>query len=156
MFCFSSDPTLLPAVSADSAILIDASSGKIIYEKQAELCLPMASTTKIMTALVALELADPESVVSVDPRAVGVEGSSAYLKAGEKLTLRDLVYCLMLASANDAAVAIAYALAGGIEEFAVLMNEKARELGLSKTNFETSFIVLPSIKTKKSKLPAIK
>jgi len=128
--------SILPSVSAKSAILIDASSGRIIYEKNAELRLPMASTTKIMTALVALEEGDPEATVEIDPRAVGIEGSSAYLVAGERLTLRELVYCLMLASANDAAAAIAYALSGGIEGFAALMNEKAVELGLSNTRFE--------------------
>ncbi len=127
--------SVLPSVSASSAILIDG-QGRILFEKSAQTRLPMASTTKIMTALVALENIDPDTVVSADSRAVGVEGSSVYLKAGEKLTVSDLLYCLMLASANDAAAAIAYAVAGGIDEFSALMNKKARELGLNDTHFE--------------------
>ena len=128
--------SLLPSVSAESAVLIEAAGGRVLYEKNARSAMPMASTTKIMTALVALEHGDPETTVSVDPRAVGVEGSSVYLKAGEKLTLRQLVYCLMLASANDAAEAIAYHISGSIEGFACLMNRKASELGLACTHFE--------------------
>ena len=134
--CHTFAYSVLPSVSAKSAILIDGATGKIIFEKNAELRLPMASTTKIMTALCTLEHADVEKTVSVDPRAVGIEGSSVYLKAGERITLRDLLYSLMLASANDAAAAIAYAVSGGIESFAALMNEKARELGLSDTHFD--------------------
>ena len=129
--------SLLPSVSARSAVLADADSGRVLFAKNADEKLPMASTTKIMTALVALEHADPSITVSVDARAVGIEGSSAYLFAGERLTLYDLIYCLMLASANDAAAAIAYAVAGGIPEFAELMNEKAKKLGLFSTRFET-------------------
>ena len=127
---------LIPSVSAQSAILTEAHSGRIIYEKNARIRMPMASTTKIMTALVALETGDPDATVTVDPRAVGVEGSSVYLKVGERMTLRELVFCLMLASANDAAAAIAYHISGSIEGFAELMNKKAAELGLSDTHFE--------------------
>lgn len=139
LFSFSfpaSAYSFLPSVSAKSAVLIDASTGKIIFEKSAELRMPMASTTKIMTALCALEHADFKAPVYVDPRAVGIEGSSAYLKAGERLTVEELLYCLMLSSANDAAAAIAYAISGSIDEFASLMNEKARELGLANTHFD--------------------
>ena len=132
----ASASSLLPSVSAESAVLTEAKSGRVLYEKNARARMPMASTTKIMTALVALEHGDPEATVSVDPRAVGVEGSSVYLKAGEKLTLRELVYCLMLASANDAAEAIAYHISGSIEGFSELMNRKASELGLTDTHFE--------------------
>ena len=128
--------SVLPNVSAVSAVLTDSASGRVLYEKNANVRMPMASTTKIMTALVALEYGDPDATVEVDPRAVGTEGSSVYLKAGERLALSDLIYCLMLASANDAAAAIAYALAGGIPEFAALMNKKAAELGLFDTHFE--------------------
>lgn len=126
----------IPSVSAQSAVLMEADSGRIIYEKNARIRMPMASTTKIMTAWVALESGDPDSTVTVDPRAVGVEGSSVYLKVGEKMTLRELVYCLMLASANDAAAAIAYHISGSIEGFAALMNQKAAALGLVNTRFE--------------------
>ena len=125
-----------PAVSAQSAILIEATSGRVIYEKDADRTLPMASTTKIMTALVALENASPEAVITIDPAAVGTEGSSVYLSAGERLTLEQLLYALLLESANDAAVAIAVGVAGSTEAFVERMNEKAAALGLLHTRFE--------------------
>ena len=122
-------------VSAESAILIEAKTGTALYEKKADERLPMASTTKIMTALVALELAPPETVVTVPREAVGTEGSSVYLFEGEQLTLEQLLYALLLASANDAAVAIACGTAGSVEAFAGKMNEKAASLGLRNTHF---------------------
>lgn len=134
--CPANAHSVIPSVSAHGAILIDASSGKILFEKNAKLRLPMASTTKIMTALVALEHGDPQRIIEIDQRAVGTEGSSVYFEKGEKITLEDLLYCLMLASANDAAAAIAYAIAGEIEQFAVLMNKKAADLGLFDTAFK--------------------
>ena len=125
-----------PSVSAKSAILIEADSGKILFSKSAEVRLPMASTTKIMTAIVALDACpDLDRQVKVDKRAVGAEGSSIYLYEGEVLTMEELIYALMLSSANDAALAIAYAIDGSVERFAERMNEKARSLGLSNTNF---------------------
>ena len=96
----------------------------------------MASTTKIMTALVAIENSNAADTVAIDRRAVGVEGSSIYLTEGELLTMENLLYALLLASANDAAAAIAIEIGGSIEEFAAMMNEKARELGLKNTHFE--------------------
>ncbi len=123
-------------VSAHSAVLIEAESGEIIYEKDAHSRRGMASTTKIMTALCALERLPLGTVVTVPQAAVGVEGSSVYLKAGEKLTLEALLYAVMLQSANDAAAAVAIAAAGSIEGFAELMNAKAREMGLCDTHFE--------------------
>lgn len=125
-----------PAVSAKSAVVIDAGTGKILYEQDAHSRRGMASTTKIMTALVALERVSPDMLVEVDPRACGVEGSSVYLFEHEKITMEALLYSLMLQSANDAAEAIAYAIAGGIEEFADMMNQKADELGLTATHFD--------------------
>lgn len=122
-------------VSAESAILIEAKTGTALYEKEADERLPMASTTKIMTALVALELAPPETVVTVPREAVGTEGSSVYLFEEEQLTLEQLLYALLLASANDAAVAIACGTAGSVEAFAGKMNEKAASLGLRNTHF---------------------
>ena len=95
----------------------------------------MASTTKIMTALVALESADMSRVVSIPHEAVGVEGSSVYLFEGEELTLEELIYAMLLESANDAAAAIAIAIGGSIEGFAELMNAKAAEMGLENTHF---------------------
>lgn len=122
-------------VSAHSAILIETGSGDVIFEKNSHERLPMASTTKIMTALVALENGDIHKNVKVSADACGIEGSSIYLTEGEELTLEDLLYGVMLESANDAAAAVAYEISGSIEEFSVLMNKKAAELGLSDTHF---------------------
>lgn len=123
------------ALSADSAILIDAASGKVLKEVNAYQKRGMASTTKIMTALVALENSNPDDVVTVSATASGVEGSSLYLVVGEKLTMEQLLYGLMLHSGNDAATAIAEHVAGSVDDFAVLMNKKAVELGLKNTHF---------------------
>lgn len=125
-----------PTISAKSAVVIDADTGRILYEQDAHTRRGMASTTKIMTALIALENTSTDTIVTVDPRACGVEGSSVYLFAGEKITMETLLYALMLQSANDAAEAIAYAVAGSIDGFAELMNRKADELGLTATHFE--------------------
>lgn len=124
-----------PSISAKAAILIEASSEGVICEKNADVRLPMASTTKIMTALVALENCDKATVVTIPAEAVGIEGSSIYLFEGEKLTLEDLLYAMLLESANDAAAAIAIEVGGSIQGFADMMNAKARELGLSSTHF---------------------
>ena len=124
-----------PSVSAKSAVLIEAESGKILYMKNAFIRLPMASTTKIMTALVAIESGDIDREVDICDEAIGTEGSSVYLAKGEVLTLRQLLYALMLASANDAAIAIAYEVGGSIEGFTRLMNQKAEALGLTSTHF---------------------
>ena len=128
-------PQSPPSLSAQSALLMEAESGAVVYEKNAHVRLPMASTTKIMTALVALELASPDTVILTDSRAVGTEGSSIYLCEGEALTLEELLYALMLESANDAAVAIAIGVSGSEEAFVSAMNEKATSLGLSDTHF---------------------
>ena len=128
--------TAAPSVSAKSAVVIDADTGRILYEQDAHTRRGMASTTKIMTAIIALEHASSDMLVTVDPRACGVEGSSVYLYAGERITMEALLYALMLQSANDAAEAIAYAVAGSIDGFAALMNRKADELGLTATHFE--------------------
>ena len=102
------------SVSAGSAILIDAKSGLILFEKNADKIRPMASTTKIMTAVVAIEGYDLNTVINIPAAAVGIEGSSIYLCEGESLTLRQLLYALLLSSANDAATAIALHCAGSI------------------------------------------
>ena len=122
-------------VSAHSAILMDADTGRVLYEKNPEEESLIASTTKIMTALVVLEQGNPEDVVTVPEAAVGIEGSSMYLKAGEELTAEQLLYGMMLSSGNDAAVALALYMDDSIEDFAARMNEKARELGLTHTSF---------------------
>ena len=128
-------PPALTGTSALSAILIEASTGDAVFAQNAEARLPMASTTKIMTALVALESCPLDDTVTVPPEAVGVEGSSIYLTEGERLSFEDLLYALLLESANDAAVAIAVHAAGSVEDFVARMNEKALALGLEDTHF---------------------
>ncbi len=123
------------SLSAQSAVLLDGASGDILYSKDPNKRMGMASTTKIMTALVAAENFDIRKTITVSPDAVGIEGSSVYLVAGEKLTMEELLYALLLRSANDAAAAIAIAVSGNIESFADLMNKKAGELGLHNTHF---------------------
>ena len=127
--------TVPASVHAGAAILIEAESGRVLYEQHAHTRMPMASTTKIMTALVVLEHCDLSETVCVDARAVGVEGSSVYLYEGERLSVEQLLFALMLSSANDAAAALAYHTAGSIEGFAALMNQKAKSLGLQNTQF---------------------
>lgn len=125
-----------PEVSAKAAVLLDAASGRVLYAREPHARLPMASLTKIMTAIVALEAtSDLEEVVTVSPNAEGVEGSSIYLRAGDKIPLRDLLYGLMLRSGNDAAMAVAEHVGGSVEGFSFLMNEKAAWLGLADTHF---------------------
>ena len=116
-------------VAARAACLIEAGSGRVLFAKDAETRYPMASTTKVMTCLLALEAGDPEDVVTVGANASGVEGTSIYLAEGEQLSLRDLLYGLMLRSGNDAAVAIAEHISGSVSEFAGRMNARAAELG---------------------------
>lgn len=122
--------------SAKSAVLIEKMTGSIIYQKNAYQKLPMASTTKIMTALCAIESGKMDKTFTVDSSAVGVEGSSIYLAPNERLTLRELVYGLMLHSGNDAAVAIACAVSGNCEEFVKLMNDTAQKIGAYNTHFD--------------------
>ena len=122
--------------SARAATLYSSDIGEFLYEKNADTRLPMASTTKIMTALIVLENCDLDKTVNVHPDAVGIEGSSIYLKAGDALTVRDLLYSLLLRSANDAAAALAYATSGSIDGFCALMNERAQSMGLKDTKFE--------------------
>ncbi len=128
-------PSPSMGVSARAAVLYEPETKNFLYTKNESQRLPMASTTKIMTALVAVENSALEDKVKIDSRAVGVEGSSAYLSEGEILTLEELLYALLLQSANDAAVAIACHISGSVEEFANLMNDKASELGLCDTHF---------------------
>lgn len=142
IFCVSllpvyaaADNTPALSLSAECAVLIEAESGDVFFAKNADAARPMASTTKIMTAVVALEYEDLSHTVSVSKDAVGVTGSSIYLYEGEKLSLEELLYAMMLESANDAAAAIAIEVAQSVNAFAELMNKKAAELGLDDTNF---------------------
>ncbi len=123
------------SISAASAIVIDALSGKILYEKNADEKRGMASTTKIMTAIAALEKGNPKDMVKISNHAANIEGSSMYLKEGEEISLENLVYGLMLVSGNDAATAIAEHISGSEEKFADFMNEKAKEIGADNTHF---------------------
>lgn len=120
---------------AQSAALISADTGKVLFSQNADAVLPMASTTKIMTALIVLEKCNFDDTFKIPKEACGVEGSSIYLTPGENITIRDLFYGLMLESGNDAATALSIAAAGSTEEFVVLMNEKAKEMGLLSTSF---------------------
>jgi D-alanyl-D-alanine carboxypeptidase (penicillin-binding protein 5/6) len=124
-----------PDISAEAAALIDVASGRILYEKNGSQKMRIASLTKVMTAIVAIETSSLQDMVTVPPEAVGVEGSSIYLKRGEKLSLEELLYGLMLRSGNDAAVAIAHHVGGSVPGFVYLMNEKAAMIGMTHTNF---------------------
>lgn len=124
-----------PHISASNAVLLEANSKRVLYEKESDKQVPIASITKVMTAIVAIEYGQLDDVVSVSERAIQTEGSSIYLKKGEKMTLEDLLYGLMLRSGNDAANAIAEHIGGSIEGFVHLMNEKAAYIGMTRTNF---------------------
>lgn len=123
------------SVSAASAILYEPETQTVIYEKNADVRRPMASTTKIVTALAATEVLSPQTQISVPKEVVGVEGTSTYLEEGEILSFESLLYALLLQSANDAAVTIAIACDGSIEAFAERMNAIAARLGLKDTHF---------------------
>ena len=115
-------------VSQGEAV-VEVESGRVLYARRGDDILPMASTTKILTALIIIEDCDLDAIVEISKEAAGTEGSSVYLVAGEKLTVRDLLYGLMLRSGNDCAAALAIYHSGSIETFAACMNERAKELG---------------------------
>ncbi|MEI2665099.1 D-alanyl-D-alanine carboxypeptidase family protein [Rossellomorea sp. LJF3] len=136
LFVSVSDKVLAaPSVSAQKAILMDQETGRILYEKDAHTQSRIASITKIMTAILAVESGKMDKEVTVSSNAAGTEGSSLYLKAGEKIKLEDLVYGLMLRSGNDGAVAIAEFVGGSLDGFVYMMNEKAKEIGMENTHF---------------------
>lgn len=125
----------VPVTGAGSAILMDAETGRVLYAHKPDERAQVASTTKIMTGLLVAETCDLQSQVSIPAEAVGTEGSSMYLKEGELLTVRALLYGMMLHSGNDAAVALAMYCAGSVPAFADKMNQRAQELELSGTHF---------------------
>lgn len=127
--------TAPPEISAEAAVLLDWNSGRILYARNPHLPKHMASTTKIMTAIIALERGNMREAVITSPRAANTGGSSIWLEEGEKKTLEELVYGLMLRSGNDAAVAIGEHISGSMESFAELMTRRARELGAKNTSF---------------------
>lgn len=128
-------PAAPPSISAVSGILIDASSGKVVFEKNSHQALPIASTTKVVTALVARDRLSLKETVTVSESAAAVGEQSAGLKAGNLVTVEDLLWALMVLSANDAGAALAERVSGSVEAFSELMNEKVRELGGSDSNF---------------------
>lgn len=123
------------STSASAAVLMDADSGRVLYAHNENARMLIASTTKILTALVAIENGRLADVVTVSKEAALTEGSSMYLKEGEELTLETLLYGLMLSSGNDAAVAVAEGVAGSVDAFVALMNKKAAELGMQDSSF---------------------
>lgn len=123
-----------PLVQAKSAVLM-SEYGDVLYNLDAERMLPMASTTKLMTALLTVERCDLDETVEILPAYCGVEGSSMYLKVGESCTVRDLLTGLLLVSGNDAAYALACHMAGDIDAFSELMNRRAKELGMQNSHF---------------------
>lgn len=144
------EDTTIPTVAeptfdgdAKSLILIEASTGKVLYENNADEALPPASVTKIMTLLLVMEavengqikLSDP---VTVSDAAAAMGGSQVYLKVGEQLSVEEMIKCVVIASANDAALALAELIAGSEESFVTLMNKRAQELGMKNTNFENT------------------
>ena len=125
-----------PNISAQAAILVEAETGEVLYKKNSHQKRPPASTTKIMTGILAIELGDLDDKVVASSNAANEGGSSIYLETGEKLTLEEMVYGLLLKSGNDAAVAIAEYIANSVEDFADLMNQKALEVGALNTTFK--------------------
>lgn len=121
--------------NAGAEMAMELATGKTLHEYNADAQLPMASTTKIMTALLVAEDCDPDEVITVPDCAVGIEGSSIYLKKGEVISLRDLLYGLMLRSGNDSATALAVAHSGSVEKFVEAMNARAKEMGALHTHF---------------------
>ena len=123
-------------VSAKSAVLYEVSTGRVLYQKNMEEPRAIASTTKIMTALLTIENTDLTEKVTIKPEFTGIEGTSLYLKAGEQITVETLLYGLMLQSGNDAALVLADHVAGDIPTFVSMMNARAQELGMENTHFE--------------------
>lgn len=124
-----------PTPEGSAWLLADGATGEVLAERGSGVARPMASLTKMMTALVALESGDPDRIVTVAPAAASVGESSAGLRPGERISVRNLVRGLMVGSGNDAATAIAYAVAGSEAEFVTRMNEKAKAMGLTRTRF---------------------
>ncbi len=127
----------IPAVSAKSAVAVDVRTKIILYEKNSEALLPIASTTKIMTALVGIKYGDLNKKLEISSNAANVHGSTVGYKKGEQITLKELLYGLMLRSGNDAAIAIAEGIGGTVEGFSKLMNEYALQIGLTNSHFTT-------------------
>ncbi len=126
-----------PVINAQAAVVVEETTGRILFNKNALDKRSIASTTKIMTALVALENANVEDEVTVSKRAASIGGSTIGLRVGQKYSLKELLYALLMISGNDAAIAIAEHVGGSIEDFAVMMNAKAKSLGAVNSSFVT-------------------
>lgn len=125
--------------SAKAMCVIEGNSNRVLYQKNKDSQLPMASTTKIMTAITAIESCeDLDEVFEISPKAVGISGTSLYLRKGERMSIRDLLYGLMLVSGNDASVAIGEHVAGSTKKFVDLMNHKARKIGAVNSHFDNT------------------
>lgn len=129
-------PTIPTYASSAAEIAMELSTGTVLQENNADVKLPMASTTKIMTAILIIEDCNLDEEIIVPDAAVGVEGSSIYLKKEEKIDIRDLLYGLMLRSGNDSAAALAIYHSGSIEKFVSVMNDRAKKMGAFHTNFK--------------------
>lgn len=126
-----------PVINALAAVVLETSSGRVLYSKNATAKRSIASTTKIMTAIVALENGKLEDVVTISRKAAGIGGSVIGLQEGQEYTLKELLYAMLMNSANDAAIAVAEHIGGTVENFAVRMNQKARAIGAADSNFVT-------------------
>ncbi len=135
IICFPAGVSALE-ISASKAVLFEPVSGRVLFEKNKDEKSGMASTTKIVTAITAIEHGNLNDVVTVSKKAADVEGSSVWLETGEKQTLENLLYGLMLSSGNDAAIAIAEHISGSTEKFALLMNETAKKAGAKNSSFK--------------------
>ncbi|HBT50366.1 MAG: D-alanyl-D-alanine carboxypeptidase [Caldanaerobacter subterraneus] len=124
-----------PEIVGPTAVLMDFTTGQVLYDKNMHKRMYPASTTKILTAIIALEKGKLDDVVTCSENVTKIEGNSIFLSPGEQLTLEQLLYALMLESANDAAIAIAEHIGGSVENFAKMMNEKAREIGAYNSHF---------------------
>lgn len=122
--------------SSQAEIAMELTTGTVLLESNADAKLPMASTTKILTAIIVIEDCNLDEVITVADEAVGAEGSSIYLKKDEKISIKDLLYGLMLRSGNDSAAALAIYHSGSIEKFAIEMNERAKKIGAESSNFK--------------------
>ncbi len=138
LFIFLIPLNVLGSDTARSSIVMDLNSGRVLYENNADEVRLIASITKIMTCIIALEEGDLDSYVKVDEEILKMYGTSIYLELNEKMKLIDLLYGLMLRSGNDAAVVIAKEIAGSEEEFVKMMNEKAKEIGMTNTTFSNA------------------
>lgn len=126
-----------PYINAACAIALDTKTKIPLFEKNSEMLVPIASTTKIITSLVAIKYSNLDKKVEISSRAAGIKGSTVGYRKGEMITIKELLYGLMLRSGNDAAIAIAEGISGSVEEFVKLMNEYAAEIGLTDSHFET-------------------